>query len=597
MINQRKKLWIFSFEYAGVVKVGGLGEVPANQAKHLSNLYDITVFLPSHGQVERLKQSLEYKKLPFACVGRINPSDFGVMEPETNYSISFFKFKMDNVNVILLSGGNSFTTKFLDDKSVYNPDTIKGKINLFSLGIKCFTEYLTYLKKEDLPNLIHLHDYHATLPFISMKQVLAKNGLDVASIITIHLLTWPRFELKFYKACGIDNTPIKVRLPGEFKQLTFAEIFALNNDIEKIPTVEKIGAIICDMVTTVSESYLISDIIPNCGQSLIEFKADFVWDGCDWNYEEIYSKTLQILGTEIYEKLQISHDTQIERNDFKKYLLEYKIENLTQSPLINSQKVLETINEISNGKIFIRDGNIKAFSEVGPLAITTGRISPQKGFETIFKAIPRVIEVIPNAKFLFLIIPTDYSLNEIKLYAEYVKEYPNNIRIIFGVATDIFYLTHIAADVYCALSRWEPFGIMALEAMASKIPIIATKVGGLKETIIDMRIYPEIGTGILIEKDDSSQFANALISLFKAAEVSEKVKDSEIHTIYDTETLKIVNQIPDEIIKSRVLLDPNYFYIIKENCFKRVKNHFSWKIVSKKLVDLYEDIQKLHPFS
>ncbi|MGB5910017.1 MAG: glycosyltransferase [Promethearchaeia archaeon] len=597
MINQRNKLWIFTFEYAGIAKVGGLGEVPANQAKHLSNLYDITVFLPSHGQLERLKQNLEYEKLPFACVGLINPSDFGVMEPKTSYSISFFKFKIDNVNVILLSGGNSFTTKFLDDKSVYNPYTIKGKICLFSLGIKCFIEYLTYLKREDFPDIIHLHDYHVTLPFISLKQVLAKNGLDVASIITIHLLTWPRFEFEFYKACGIDNTPIKIRLPTKFKQLTFAEIFALNNDIEKIPTVEKIGAIICDMVTTVSESYLISDLIPNCGQNLIEFKADFVWDGCDWNYEEIYSKILQILGTEIYEISKISHDNQIERNDFKKYLLEYKIENLTQSPLINSQKVLETINEISDDNIFIRDGNIKAFAEAGPLVITTGRMSPQKGFETIFEAVPKVIEVIPNAKFLFLIIPTDYSLNEIKLYTKYVKEYPNNIRIIFGVAADIFYLAHIAADVYCALSRWEPFGIMALEAMASKIPIIATKVGGLKETIVDMRIYPEIGTGILIEKDNSSQFANALISLFKAAEVSQKVKDSEIHTIYDTETLKIVNQIPDEIIKSRILLNPNYYNVIRENCLKRVKNHFTWKIVSKKLIVLYDEIQKLHLFS
>ncbi|MFX1494795.1 MAG: glycogen/starch synthase, partial [Promethearchaeota archaeon] len=289
MINQRKKLWIFSFEYAGIAKVGGLGEVPANQAKYLSNFYDITVFLPSHGQLERLKQSLEYEKLPFACVGLTNPSDFGVLEPETSYSISFFKFKMDGVNIILLSGGNTFTTKFLDDKSVYNPDTIKGKIHLFSLGIKCFVEYLIDSKREDLPNIIHLHDYHVIFPFISMKQVFAKNGLTIASIITIHLLTWPRFEFEFYRACGIDNTPIKVRLPNEFKQLTLREIFGLNNDIEKIPTVEKIGAIICDLVTTVSESYLISDIIPNCGKDLIEFKSDFVWDGCDWNYEEIYS--------------------------------------------------------------------------------------------------------------------------------------------------------------------------------------------------------------------------------------------------------------------------------------------------------------------
>ncbi|GAG06246.1 unnamed protein product, partial [marine sediment metagenome] len=55
MIENKKGVWIFSFEYAGVAKVGGLGEVPANQAKHLSEQFDITVFMPSHGKVEGLK--------------------------------------------------------------------------------------------------------------------------------------------------------------------------------------------------------------------------------------------------------------------------------------------------------------------------------------------------------------------------------------------------------------------------------------------------------------------------------------------------------------------------------------------------------------
>ncbi len=52
----KKIVWIFSFEYAGIAKVGGLGEVPANQAKHLAEEFDITVFMPSHGQLEDLKK-------------------------------------------------------------------------------------------------------------------------------------------------------------------------------------------------------------------------------------------------------------------------------------------------------------------------------------------------------------------------------------------------------------------------------------------------------------------------------------------------------------------------------------------------------------
>lgn len=597
MISEKRKVWIFTFEYAGIVKFGGLGEVPANQAKHLVESFDVTVFLPSHGQLERLKQNLEYEKLSVKCIGLINPSIFGIAGPESSYYISFYKFKINNVNIILVSGENSFTAKFLDDKTIYNPNTIKGKICFFSLAIKCYIEYLIDKERSNLPDVVHLHDYHAVLAFISMKQVLTKNDLDVPSVITIHLLTWPQFDLNFYKACGIDNSPIKVRLPGGFKSISMTDIFSLVKAIDIIPSVEKVGAIVCDMVTTVSESYLNSDIIPNCGQDLIEFKSDFIWDGCDWDYNSILDDVYQRLGNEIYDILNIPFSTKLRRDDYKKYLLEYKIQHLNESPFISSQKVLDTINEIYDGITFFKSGNLKAFSESGPLMLTTGRISPQKGFETIFMSIPRIIEAVPNAKFLFLVLPTDYSLNEIKVYANYVKKQPENIRVIFGVASDIFYLAHISADVYAALSRWEPFGIMALEAMASKIPIIASKVGGLQETIIDMRLFPEIGTGILIEKDNSTQFANAAISLFKAAEVALRVKDSKTNTIYEAEKLKIVNEIPDEIIKSRVLLNPNYFNIIRENCSNRVKSHFTWKMVSKKLNILYSEIQGLHSIS
>jgi starch synthase len=190
-------------------------------------------------------------------------------------------------------------------------------------------------------------------------------------------------------------------------------------------------------------------------------------------------------------------------------------------------------------------------------------------------------------KFLFLILPTDYSLEEIKQYASFVKKFPNNLRIIFGVASDIFYLAHLAADVYCALSRWEPFGIMALEAMAVKLPVIATKVGGLQESIIDVRDYPKIGTGILIDKDNSKQFEEALISLIRAAEIAHKAKVAVEPISKDLKILNLINQIPDAVIKSNVLLNPNFYEDIKENCYRRVQQNFSWKEVSQKLIELY----------
>jgi len=590
----KDNIWIFTFEFAGIVKIGGLGEVPANQAKHLAKDYEITVFIPSHGQLQTLEKTYKWEKLPFNCVGQTDPSHFGINEPEATYNISFYKSKINNVNIILLHGENPFSSKILDDKIVYNPDTLSGKICLFSIGMRCYIEFLIDNRKEALPDIIHIHDYHAVISFIGIKQILAKNGLDVASLITIHLLTWPRYPIDFYRTCGIDHTPITINAKEGLKTLTLHEIFSICEKISngyQNPTVEMIGAFVSDLVTTVSQSYLKSDIIPNCGKEFIEFKSNFVWDGCDWDYNEILAQVTKNHEHEIREVLHISPEEDLTLNDMKKYLLTHKLSHLNRSPLIQSEKVLKVINEISNGDEFVRNGYIRAFDESGPLVITTGRISPQKGFETILEAIPKVIEMIPNAKFLFLILPTDYSLNEIKNYAQYVRKYPSNLRIIYGVATDIFHLAHISSDVYCALSRWEPFGIIALEAMSLKLPVITTKVGGFQESIIDIRNFPEIGTGILIDKDNPLKFAEALISLFKLKEISERVINKE--DIYKTENFQLVNQIPDKILESLVLLDPNYYNKIRENCYKRVEKNFRWSIVSKKLIDLYTMIKDL----
>ncbi len=595
MTENKDNVWIFTFEYAGIAKVGGLGEVPANQAKCLANDFEITVFIPSHGQIQSLEKSIKLEKLPFKSIGQINPSNFGLNEVESNYIISFYKTKINNVNIILLSGENVFTKRFLDDNIVYNPDTLNGKISLFSIGIRCYIEFLIDNYKEGLPKIIHLHDYHAVIPFIGIKQILSKNGLDVSSIITIHLLTWPRYSIDFYRACGVDQTPISILMKEGLKSMIINEIFSIcekNGEGNQPPTVEKIGAFVSDLVTTVSQSYLKSDIIPNCGKDLIEFKSNFIWDGCDWDYDEIHTQVLKRHDPAIRKTFEISEERDLTLIDMKNYLLTYKIGHLDRSPLIRSEKVLNVINEISNDNKFIKNGYLKAFNTPGPLVITTGRISRQKGFETIFEAIPNIIEVIPNAKFLFLILPTDYSLKEIRTYAQYVKKYPDNLRIIFGVATDIFHLAHISADVFVSLSRWEPFGIIALEAMSVKLPVIATKVGGFQESIIDLRNFPEIGTGILIEKDNPSQFSEALISLFILAEISKKVKNKE--SLYEKENFKLVNQIPNKTLKSLVLLDPSYFTKIKENCYRRVENNFRWKIVSKKLIILYNEIKNIH---
>jgi len=58
----------------------------------------------------------------------------------------------------------------------------------------------------------------------------------------------------------------------------------------------------------------------------------------------------------------------------------------------------------------------------------------------------------------------------------------------------------------------------------------------------------------------------------------------------------MVNHIPDDILKSLVLLDAEFYQKIKENCYKRVENNFRWSIVTKKLIILYTKILEMCTF-
>ncbi len=62
-------------------------------------------------------------------------------------------------------------------------------------------------------------------------------------------------------------------------------------------------------------------------------------------------------------------------------------------------------------------------------------------------------------------------------------------------------------DVLVNPSRSESFGVALLEASATGIPVIATRVGGVGETVLDGR------TGILVEPGDVAGIADALLTL------------------------------------------------------------------------------------
>jgi glycosyltransferase involved in cell wall biosynthesis len=84
-----------------------------------------------------------------------------------------------------------------------------------------------------------------------------------------------------------------------------------------------------------------------------------------------------------------------------------------------------------------------------------------------------------------------------------------------GLDDDVFFFESVPhaqvarffdrAAAFCLPSRAEPFGIVLLEAGAFRLPVVATRVGGIPEILEDGV------TGLMVPSDDAGALANALV--------------------------------------------------------------------------------------
>jgi glycosyltransferase involved in cell wall biosynthesis len=138
--------------------------------------------------------------------------------------------------------------------------------------------------------------------------------------------------------------------------------------------------------------------------------------------------------------------------------------------------------------------------------LSIGRLSEAKGFQYLIRALPIVRKKIPNVHLVIVGKDDGYGyLRELTKLAmqEDVEPY---VSFVGGVNDEEKNAFLWIARVVAIPSVEEPFGIVALEAMASGKPIIASKVGGLKE-ILSTDKY-----SLLVESENPEQLAQALIS-------------------------------------------------------------------------------------
>ncbi|BAT53293.1 putative glycosyl transferase [Nostoc sp. NIES-3756] len=143
------------------------------------------------------------------------------------------------------------------------------------------------------------------------------------------------------------------------------------------------------------------------------------------------------------------------------------------------------------------------------VVLYVGRFDPRKGIETIVRAVNK--SQLRNSGKLKLIIgggstPGNSDGRERDRIEGIVQELGMaDIASFPGrLSQDILPAYYAAADVCVVPSHYEPFGLVAIESMASGTPVVASDVGGLQFTVISEK------TGLLVPPKDVAAFKTAI---------------------------------------------------------------------------------------
>lgn len=192
------------------------------------------------------------------------------------------------------------------------------------------------------------------------------------------------------------------------------------------------------------------------------------------------------------------------------------------------------------------------------IILYVGRIEWRKGLGTLISALGKVTKLRSELKekIKLIIIGNIKSQKDRKADKQEVKRLKDLARSL-GVRELIDFIGLVpqeklryyysAADTCVIPSYYEPFGMVALEAMTAKTPVIASKIGGLQYTVQDRK------TGLLFPPRNPKALTEKIIKIFDQPKLASK---------------------------------------LVKNARAQIKEKFSWQVIAKKMLELYKELKE-----
>jgi glycogen(starch) synthase len=148
------------------------------------------------------------------------------------------------------------------------------------------------------------------------------------------------------------------------------------------------------------------------------------------------------------------------------------------------------------------------------LVLLIGRLVYEKGFQLALEAMPRLVEEVPGTRFLV----AGSGTHEQELRRQAAETGLDEHGTFLGwIGDDVLHSLYPISDVCVVPSIYEPFGLVALEAMASGCPCIVADTGGLREVV------PHDAAGLRFRPRDPEALAEVAIRLLRDEELGRRL--------------------------------------------------------------------------
>jgi glycogen synthase len=175
------------------------------------------------------------------------------------------------------------------------------------------------------------------------------------------------------------------------------------------------------------------------------------------------------------------------------------------------------------------------------IVLYVGRLVYEKGIHILINAVPKILAKT-DAK--FVIVGSGYMQEQLSTI---VKSMGLEHKVLFTGFVDEENLLKLqkVSDVSVVPSLFEPFGIVALEAMAAKSPVVVSDTGGLSE------IVEHDETGVKVYPNNTDSLAWGIV---------------------------------------KILTDAAYAKHLRENAYKKILERYDWDKIAQQTIRMYEAV-------